>query len=524
MMGTTTAATALRYMGIEELLPRQIDPGAILANWVEDKGYNPGVIIDMARRNELEDFLQDFLIAGSRGTSNIQDVPWNFLGRRLTQKAEKPAGLHAYNGAIADDIQFRRANTLYATADSFFGVGAAGAFDSQNHVVERNAQRVSVAVVGGGAAGYMAVEALRRFGFESIDFYNPDPLGIWGKENVYGGSRNNPRPLRFFNVSVKAAPGNGDYIRSAIQGLQRNFGGEVNIFSEKVTAIRPGNLNHTVVSSLGEIDYPIVINAMGLGVPKPLSDPRRMTLYNGQQNVAALRWQKVGQTAKDLVGQKHVFIGLGNSTAEMIHQLHNLEDQGYEIDYRILTHYPLDSIMNPEEVVVDGGQAFRVFRDLSQPNLTSYQGDLMQSRRDYFRAMLNGRIVPNVIRWGVKKVNGVKYLGYSQGAEQHETEYNKLYVLTGYHQPAEVLSKFGCVHDQETGAVLYDYDGELVADPRQKGAQRLHKGYFALGAVADAPHNKNTIVIPGMISAIPPMMAGVVMRASELVRAREGRN
>lgn len=526
---TVSAMAALRVLNVRgEVAPININPGDVLRQWVMDKGYDPGTVIEMARRRELDDFLRDFMYPDTAVAlrNSGEPVPWNYFGTRFMTDTSELKGLHAYNGQVSDDISFRTANTLFNTRQHFVGEGARASFESLVHAVERDTRRVSIAVIGGGAAGIMTVRSLYQLGFTDITLYSPDDLGIWDNENVYEGSRNNPRELRFIDRRLDAAPGDGDHVRHFLSRLFDEFRDtrSVTILRERVTEVIPGNLKHVVRSESGDLEYPIVINAMGTGDPKPMHDPERMTLYDPEEKISAVRWQKSGLEISKVAGTRYIFVGLGNSTAEMIRQLHEIEDQGYEVDYRILTHYPLDSIMNPTEVVISGGKGYRVFRDLSQPNLTSFQGDLPHSRQDYFRALLKGRIIPGVMSWTAKKARsakGANKLGYTDAEGKHEITYDKLMVLTGYQQNPEKIAKFGCCFDSETKAVRYDYDGELVGDPKAKGPDRLHRGYFAIGAVADAPHNRNAIVIPGMISSLPPLLGGVVMRASQFIRARE---
>ena len=57
---------------------------------------------------------------------------------------------------------------------------------------------------------------------------------------------------------------------------------------------------------------------------------------------------------------------------------------------------------------------------------------------------------------------------------------------------------------------MYEYDGEFQDDYGE-----VMKGYFGFGAVLDAPHNPNAIVIPGMMARLGDLLFGVLMRAVE---------
>jgi hypothetical protein len=48
----------------------------------------------------------------------------------------------------------------------------------------------------------------------------------------------------------------------------------------------------------------------------------------------------------------------------------------------------------------------------------------------------------------------------------------------------------------------------------------VFKGYFGIGAVLDAPLNRNAIVIPGIVFRAPDLLFGVIMRAVEYTRRK----
>src|SRR5262245_31326209 len=107
-------------------------------------------------------------------------------------------------------------------------------------------------------------------------------------------------------------------------------------------------------------------------------------ITNATFREAGARWQHRLQF-EDVVGKRLIFIGLGNSTAEMLRQMHDFLDGGVDTDYRVLTHYSVDAVFNPNAYVYADGKLFRVFRDVSRPNLVDFQGDLSISRHDYYR-------------------------------------------------------------------------------------------------------------------------------------------
>ena len=239
----------------------------------------------------------------------------------------------------------------------------------------------------------------------------------------------------------------------------------------------PRPLNHKLVFGSGkEKRFPIVINCMGLGKPTPLSDPTRMTT-NATGTQVGHRWQQI--LNKSQVNNKRiVLIGLGNSTAEMLRQIHEFQDEGVNADYRVLTHYPLDSVMNPSHPIFHGGRMFRVFRDLAH-NLVDYQGDLPESRYDYFRALNAGKIISGVKKWLIRENHIFVFDGNDKILDRFP--FDQIFALTGYKHIAETFEKMGCAYDPSMSCAHFDYDGEFTI-PRPIG-RRILKGYFGFGNI-----------------------------------------
>jgi hypothetical protein len=199
----------------------------------------------------------------------------------------------------------------------------------------------------------------------------------------------------------------------------------------------------------------------------------------------------------------------------MLRQVHEYMDKGHDVDYRILTHFPKEAVESPDTVVMQGGRQFRVFRDISRPNLVDFQGDLPDSRFDYFRALRSGRIISGVKKWNVDGQGNLATFN-ARGRLTDQLVCTRIYTLTGYKHDEETLTRMGCAYDPEGCCALYDYDGEMAnpnatTDP----TTRLLKGYFGLGPVLEAPHNPNAIVIPGIIFRLGDLLFGTVLRAAE---------
>ena len=95
-----------------------------------------------------------------------------------------------------------------------------------------------------------------------------------------------------------------------------------------------------------------------------------------------------------------------------------------------------------------------------------------------------------------------------------EMKHDELYTLIGYSQTEEDFEMMGIKTHPLTGCALYDYDGEFQRAGKSKGS-RLYKGYFGIGSVLKSPTNPNSVVIPGMVYAMPDLLFGVIMRSYE---------
>ncbi len=501
---------------VKTLAPQDISSMDLsdLRAFMDAKGFNIDVVARLGATGAFAPLFRQLVL---RSDDSTHDVSLNHYAEALgsidpNAAAEPYTGSDAQNGRINQGL----VNSGISTADSRFGEGTASRFRFKGIGIG-GAAYAPIAVIGYGVAGILVCNALRRLGFNDITvFEKSKPLGVWSYENVYQLSRNNPLRLQYFDGVLEPAPGGGSEVKSF---LERAMTEEIKVAN--VQSVKPGNFAHSV-SIAGKAKgkkFPIVINAVGLGKPKPVSDPQRMSTETGAQR-AGMRWQMRLDREK-VAGKTIVLIGLGNSTAEMLRQIHELQDDGYGVDYRIITHYPIDAVQNPARYVTWNKRSYRVFRDLSRPNLVDYQGDLSNSRYDYFRALHGNKIIPGIKRWEVEKPGHLS--AYADG-ERTDIPYDMQMTLIGYHQSEDSMCQLGCSYDTDHGCGIFDYDGEMVA---RKGAvdpaKRLRKGYYGFGSILETPENPNAIVIPGMLYALGDLLFGIVMRATEYETARQDR-
>ncbi|MDE1833957.1 MAG: FAD-dependent oxidoreductase [Candidatus Micrarchaeota archaeon] len=394
-----------------------------------------------------------------------------------------------------------------------------------------NISKTPIIVIGAGPAGLMATAQLIRMGFDRRNITVIDKSGeyggIWNQRNVYEGGINSPYEFNFSGIYLESAPASGRVAKDFLSMIRHN-NNLPTVVKGKVVEVIPSDLNH-VVSSMedGKLvtrTAALVINAIGNGLPLNPNRPGHMT--TDTPGNAGIRWQKIlqaGEASGEKVrGAKVVLIGLGNSTAEMLMQIQELNEAGYGIDYRVLTHYPANAVCNPTEEVVMNGKAYRVYRDLSIPNLTKYEGDLEEPRRAYERALYEGRIISDVSHWnmGEGKIHVV-----ANGSEM-ALECTTLFTLIGYGHYPETLRRMGMkVTDEYKGTIATDYDGEVHRpEPIKDNGNRrnyIYPGYFALGAVAKTDSNPNAIVMPGIMHRMYDMLFTAALRAQEYRQAQE---
>ncbi len=508
-----TAVEYLKTFAVQT--PSEIsDMSGVLRRFLDDKGFSPRIAVQLAKAQIFGLALRKLVLRDENSTDGSL---FDYMGSVMVN-AKAAATPSQYKGLAVQNNAIDRALAGAAHRNPnghVHGEGATTIFNP-THLRDliynrpRKFLNTPIAIIGNGAAGIFTHFALSRMGFDNITIHEKakSSLGIWNQKNVYGGTKNNPRALRFFDRLLDAAPGPGTDIRDFLSNIDIGSARE----GSGVTSVIPGNLNHTVNSDYyGVRNYPIVINAIGLGKPQKLSDPTRMTTST-PATLAGPRWQQQ-LTKADVRGKRFVFIGLGNSTAEMVRQIHDFIDQGVDVDYRIVTHYPEDAVWNPRSYVEKDGRMYRVFRDLSKLNLVDFQGDLPDSLKDYQRALYGKKILYGVKRW---EISGDKLVVFNaSGKPMTEVGCDKLFTLTGYKHTKESITQMGCKYDPDGNCALYDYDGEFIADPLASGGNRLFKGYFGFGSILESPQNPNAIVFPGMFHRLGDLLFGVLMRAAE---------
>jgi hypothetical protein len=240
---------------------------------------------------------------------------------------------------------------------------------------------------------------------------------------------------------------------------------------------------------------------------------------------AGIRWQQIldERQARALDGKMLVFIGLGNSTAEMLGQIQRYNRQlGLHIRYKVMTHYPKAALAQPDADVVWKEKLYHLYRDTRLPHLTQLAGDLPEIEQAFVqvrnsRSLELEEIVPEVTHWTIVKANGSKTMVASLAdGSTRAFSFDQIYTLIGYGHRREELDALGLlVTNDYLGSIAYDYDGEIQRMVGALGRERVWPGYFGLGSLLKSPQNPNAQVIPGIIFRIPDTLVSVIIRSTE---------
>jgi thioredoxin reductase len=219
-----------------------------------------------------------------------------------------------------------------------------------------------ILIIGAGPAGIMQAEALIGLGVPSENIKLIDEKGklggIWKNPFAREGSINSPSVLQYNDIELGAAPRPGQHVLDFLGEIREEARTKFNeeppeIIKGKVQSIKSDSENpggYLVSTQNQTYKAPIVINAMGLGPPKDLNSAAYMSTNTAQ---SIIRSQRIldEEGLEKLKGKTVVFIGLGNSTAEMIKQFTDFNKQqdtyADRIRFKVLIHKSQEEIENP---------------------------------------------------------------------------------------------------------------------------------------------------------------------------------
>ncbi|MGH9821698.1 MAG: hypothetical protein ACREDR_00345 [Blastocatellia bacterium] len=524
----------------------------LLCRAFADKGYAEEAIAYLAARGATTPNFFGFLLG--HFLMRTPDTRYHVIMQQTADALVNPFSPSPPAGRVYSGTQEENAviDASIATSPArdgfrrFTGRGSARVFSSREFRLpryDRLLKHTPVAILGAGAAGTMMARALVNAGYLSVTVLDQTGGygGIWRQPNVRGGSKNNPFSFNFEGVYVGEAPGPGESITRFLEKVVDPSHGYFlrplpAVKKAKVLRVEPGDL-HSLVTYSDETGQhtllaPIVINTLGLGRPLPPSRVGVMTT-DMPAHEAGIRWQQIldERQASALDGKMLVFIGLGNSTAEMLVQVQRFNRLlGLNIRYKVLTHYPKTSLARPDTTVAWGEKLYRLYRDTGLPQLTRLAGDLDEIERAFVQARDSRspeleEIIPEVTHWTITKANGTKTMVITLAdGSTRAFDFNQLYTLIGYsHRPEELAALGMLVADPYLGSIAYDYDGEIQRVVGASGRERVWPGYYGLGSLLKTPQNPNAQVIPGLMYRLSDTLFSVIVRSTEYgLRRRRG--
>lgn len=505
-----------------------------LGNWRADKGYPKEVFEYWLKHQEREERLALETLLGRF----LMRLPYDASSQAMHQAigASLYTAPHpTYTGTQRENTEIDGAIADSSDENGFrrrIRHGATRHFSLEGFKIPSWAGiKTPILILGAGAAGILAARCLIDAGYSNIRVidHTGEYGGIWRWPDVQQ-VRNNPFPFGYEDYRVEAAPGSGLAITQFLDKLvtpppytrQKAL---PPIIKGYIWRVEPGDLAHKVIYSdqqddMHEITVPILINALGTGFPLPLSRPG---VIETDVTDGGRRWQHhiSVQEAERMRGKRIVCIGLGNSTMEMVVQLQNLNRAGYNIKYKIVTHYSFSSLRSPNYPDSDSRQ---VFRDISYPCLSRLAGDLEHIEQAYSQVWESTNedleeIISSVYHWTIEPEAGddgsrIMSIQSNHSPYSHRFEFHELYSLIGYgYSPIEVGNWGLITTDTGTPAkIAHDFDGEFQKQPVQVGRERLYPGYFGLGSLLPL---LNAQVIPGMLFRLPDLLVGVSLRTTE---------
>lgn len=506
-----------------------------LSQCLRDKSYSPKDLKELLDNPQFSSFFLSKSLRITPTQNQALQTAVHSAFQKITQEKNisppLPTFIEPYFGSpnqnvlidqsIAQSTNAKEGANYYLRNIDRIGATTAFGIYPQEQNLPLKIYQTPIAIIGTGINGVMTARTLIQLG------WNPDVITLFDKSGKYGGiwnfdfvaglSRNNPRDLSFLGQTLPRAPGSGEEISNFIHQLHTEY---FHLLPEPkraiVTQISPGNLEHKIIfkekNKQIEQTFPIIILAPGIGKPLPLSNPEKMTTLTPLTQ-AGYRWQQVitPEKANEYRNKTLIFIGLGNSTGEMLVQIQQWNQRGYNIDYRILTHYPQKSLQYPNDIFTTKNQTYRLFRDIKTPNLVDYAGDLPELNYVYFSALKEKKIISDVVNWQ-RKENTLHLINHQGKTEK--LAFDQLFTLIGYGHSPDELHQFGLTLNPQTNSVLYDYDGEFQR-PNPHGLSRLYKGYFGIGPILNCPENPNAFVIPGTMYRLNDLLCGIVLHSYE---------
>jgi hypothetical protein len=385
----------------------------------------------------------------------------------------------------------------------------------------------SICIIGGGPAGMLTLQTLMQMGFENVVVVDnsPDQLGIWKQKNVVRGGINNPRNASAFNGMSQLVVGDrqGQNMVDFLEGVKpENM--EDYLLRGMVTGITQQG-KQTLVSTTNK-EYPqfpvdLVFLCTGTGKPLDLHDPQAPMKTEIPESYVQ-RWQHELKNLDRYKGKTIVCVGLGNSTAEMMRQVHEINESlpsDEKIKIRVLTHYGREAVLDPtKKVHKHDGTKGSIFRKLPEGIVVDYAGDIPALKLVYDEAMVvdcanphadaddrESAILDSVKEWGATKNDDKTYSVWytcANGTTYQIENVSEINALVGYANDETLMEKLGC----KISDTYHRYLDLRAVDNRVKMKRGISAPVYAVGAAGVRRDNQSCRTIPGILYSLPEVM------------------
>jgi hypothetical protein len=370
------------------------------------------------------------------------------------------------------------------------------------------------AMVGAGAGSILLASYLTLRGADPKNITIFDPAnrfgGIWRDKDVRMGGFNNPVPLSFTDDHhLDTRDRRGNNMRDFLDDIAGEYLRKVRFVGSEVTSLvrddegtwqaKAGRKHH-------EADYVVLAN--GTPIPRKLDGKRISTnldeLDHGKQPLVERQQRKL--TNRELrSGRPIVLIGLGNSTAAMINQIHRYEwNHRAVVPYYVLTDRSWGEVRFPDHNTRMNGKPTKpVFRDPKNGYLTGFSGDLSRDQYNYWYMVESGRIMT-----GVEAITHNGHLEAKSKRDKLIIDDPLIFALIGNERDPKLFDQIKSINGKGHEPQIRACDGAVAT--KEHG---YNSNVFAIGAVAATRRNPNAAVIPGIMSQVPGTTLTIALRS-----------
>ena len=359
--------------------------------------------------------------------------------------------------------------------------------------------------VGSGAGSILLASYLTMRGAQAENMTLIDSLGefggIWSQKWAQSGGFNNPASLQFFeDHHLPLEDRAGTNMHEFLHSIAQDYLADAKHITDTVMTAKHTQTGSWVVRTdqdlYAEADY----LTLSTGINKPhringrrISSNLDYYVMNSHPGIKVERYQRELTEHELTSGRPIMLIGLGNSTAAMIHKIQQFEDQtGVTVPYYIITDLPAIAIEQPTAAAP--GRDKPLYRNPAHAYLTGYSGDLDRDHSSLQRALAENRIITDANSVYFDPETSQLIVTNSEDHSSNVVTSPHVFALIGYEKNTELLQS---VTDDVTEDTIRPSDGAIYTPE-----QGYLSNAFAVGACAATTSNPNAAVIPGILGQV----------------------